>query len=65
MVSSQRLLREVAENTTPLKVPGLLKLLSASAKYDAVDDPFVEMAHTTSVSKPSSNQLGSVVGSVA
>lgn len=50
-------LTEPIDWTTPLKVPGVLKELSASATYVGVVEPAVAIAHDTLVSD-SSNQLG-------
>jgi hypothetical protein len=50
---------------TPLNVPEVLKLLSASAIYVTEVDPAVDMSHITNVLKPLVSQLGSEVGSVA
>lgn len=56
---------ETSASITPLNVPGLLKLLSASAIYVTEVDPAVDMSHIKSVLKPVVSQLGSDVGSVA
>ena len=52
-------------STTPLNVPGVLELLSASAVYVAVVELPVEIPHDTLVLKPLVNQFESFVGSVA
>lgn len=66
LVLSHRVERSVDEKTTPLKVPGVLKLLSASAMYAGVVAVLlVAIAHNTSVFRSDVSQLGSVVGSVA
>jgi hypothetical protein len=65
-VLSHRVERSAVEKTTPLNVPGVLKLLSASAMYAGdVAVLLVAIPHNTSVFQLDVSQLGSVVGSVA
>jgi hypothetical protein len=56
---------ELAAKTAPLKVPGALTLLSASATYAGAVVLVVAIAHATSVENPAVSQFGSVLGSVA
>jgi hypothetical protein len=66
-VPSQRPVEgELAVETTPLNVPGVFRLLSASATYvGVVAVLLVAMSHETSVGKPAVSQFGSVLGFVA
>jgi hypothetical protein len=61
----QAFVREWREKTTPLKVPGVSRLLSASAMKVGVVEPAVAMVQDTLVFKVVFNQFGSLVGSVA